>query len=299
MRARLLFALLMSAAPLGAQVTPQVAITRGWPLDRDGMVKIFNPSGSIRVIGWDRDSVAVSGSIIKGASFYGGGSRRGVKLGLEGMGPTVGGDLVVRLPAGAVVSVRGAATDITVEGLTGMVDAGCVTGLLRVLGDPRELLAEAMDGTVDILGSPRFLRAKTASGALRWLGASEEASLGSVSGSIEATQGPVGRIRIETISGDVTLDASLRPDADVVIESHSGSIDLRVAGGVPARLSVDAARVVGGPAGSASKGSPGKRPAPTTLELNGATAGASAAAITVRSFKGELRILPSRGSAPK
>ncbi len=271
---------------------PQVPFTRGWALDRDGMVKIFVPNGRIRVIGWDRDSVAVSGTISRAASPYGGGGRRGVKLGIEGTAPGIGGDITVHLPAGAIVSVRGAATDISVEGLTGGVDVGCVSGQVRITGDPRELIAEAMDGLLEIIGSPGTLRAKTASGTLRWLGHADEATLGSVGGPIEAARGPLGSVRIETISGNVTLDAALQPDADVVIESHSGSVSLRVPPGTPTRLTADAARVVGAPDGTATGPPQGKRPPPRTIVLNGATA-TSGAAITVRSFKGELTLLPA------
>ncbi len=281
-----------AAPPLDAQASEK--LVRGWPLDRDGQVKIFSPAGRIRVVGWDRDSIAVSGTIARGAPFYGGGSRRGVKFGIEGLGGpgAASGDFTVYVPATAIVWVRGAATDISVEGLTGGVDVGCVSGAVQVLGDPRELLAEAMEGTVDIVGSPGFLRAKTASGALSWRGHAQDATLGSVSGRIEALGGPAGRVRIETISGDVSVDAALARDADVVIESHSGNVELRLPSGTPTALTVDAARVVGEPRGAPTAAT-GKRPPPRTIPLNGGAAGATAT-VTVRSFKGELRLLPAR-----
>lgn len=275
-----------------------IRYARGWPLDRDGMVKMFLHSGRIRVIGWDRDSISVTGTVSRGVVPYGGGSRRAVKFGIEGNTPDSWGDLTVRVPAGAVVWVRGAATDITVSGLTGGVDVGCVTGQVRVTGDPRELTAEAMDGALEIIGSPGMLRAKTASGSLLWVGRADDATLGSVSGRIEASRGPLGRVRIETISGDITLDAALNPDADVVIESHSGSVSLRVPSGVPARLSVDAASVTGAPGRTPSAGPPGKRAPPRAIELNGATT-TIGAAITVRSFKGALILLPASDHLPR
>ncbi len=277
-----------------------VRYTRGWPLDPDGMVKMFLHSGRIRVIGWDRDSIAVTGTVSRGVVPYGGGTRRGVKFGIEGNTPDSWGDLTVRVPAGAVVWVRGAATDITVTGLTGGVDVGCVTGQVRITGDPRELTAEAMDGALEIIGSPGLLRAKTASGALSWTGQSLDATLGSVSGRIDAARGPLGRLRIETISGDVTLDASLAAQADVVVESHSGTIDLRVPAAVPAHVSVDAPSLVyDGPGRAPPPAPPGKRAPPRVLELNGATATASAASITVRSFKGAVRLTSVRAAVTK
>ena len=79
---------------------------RGWPLDRDGMVKMFLHSGRIRVIGWDRDSISVTGTVSRGVVPYGGGSRRAVKFGIEGNTPDSWGDLTVRVPAGAVAPPR-------------------------------------------------------------------------------------------------------------------------------------------------------------------------------------------------
>jgi len=270
-----------------------VALSRGWPLDRDAQVKVFNPNGRIRVIGWDRDSVAVSGSMTRGAQFFGGGSRRGVKMGIEGKGEGAGGEITVHVPSAAIVWVRGAATDITVEGLTGGVDVGCVSGQVRISGDPRELTAEAMDGGLEIIGSPGTLRAKTASGSLLWMGQAGDATLGSVSGRIQASRGPMGHVRIETISDDVTLNATLETDADVVIESHSGSVELRLASRGTTLLTVDAARVTGLPGKPPVQVPGGKRPPPRTVELSGPASGAGTAQVTVRSFKGELKLLPA------
>ncbi len=282
-----------AAPPLTAQGTaePMVKVNRGWPLDGDGLVKIFNAAGSVRVIGWDRDSVSLTGMAAKSGRIFGGGGRRGIKMGIEGdQGrATPRADFVLYVPAGAIVWVRGAATDIAVEGLTGGVDCGSVSGALRIVGSPRDLVAESMEGTIDIVGSPSILRAKTASGALRWTGQASDASLGSVTGLIEALGGPIGRVRIETISGTVRLDGALASDAAVVIESHSGDVELRFPAKAPARLEVDAARIVG----AATKGQPaptGKRVGMRTIALNAATA--SAPSVTVRTFKGEVRILP-------
>lgn len=299
----LLFGLCM-AAVVEAQVPPvpaaPIRYTRGWPLDRDGMVKMFLHSGRIRVIGWDRDSISVTGTISRGVVPYGGGSRRAVKFGIEGNTPDSWGDLTVRVPAGAIVWVRGAATDITVSGLTGGVDVGCVTGQVRITGDPRELTAEAMDGALEIIGSPGMLRAKTASGSLLWVGRADDATLGSVSGRIEASGGPLARLRIETISGDITLDAALVAQADVVIESHSGAVDLRVPSAVPTHVSIDAQRLVyDGPRRSPPTPT-GKRASPRTIELNGATpTSVTAASITVRAFKGEVRLTSPRPTVAK
>lgn len=276
-------------APVGAQET----IERGFPLSAKGSLKIFNFAGSIRIAGWDRDSIAVTGTLHAGARFFGGGGRDAIKLGIESGISTksAGGDLVVRVPATALVWVRGAATDVTVEGVIGSVDVASVGGRVQVDGAPSELIAETMDGALDITGSPGVLRAKTASGRLTWRGAGAEAALTSVSGRITAEGGPLGHARIETISGDVIVLAALRSDATVMIESHSGSVELRLPKGVPTRVMADVTQVTGAGVKPAPVVQSPKRAAPRKLDFHGAGDG-EAAEVTVRSFKGALKIVP-------
>jgi len=220
----LALALTLVAPALGAQRTEQ----RGWALSSDGMVKIFNFVGSIRVVGWDRDSVAVTATYPAGLRLFGGGDRSSLKFGIEGeqRGPEHSAALVVHLPANANLWVRGAATTVDVEGLIGIVDVGTVGGGLRVRGSPRVLTAETMNGPLEVDGSPEVFRATTATGELRWNGAARDATLSTVSGALIVSGGPLGRARISSVAGNVRLRGSLHTDGEVVIETHSGNIDV-------------------------------------------------------------------------
>lgn len=290
MRTSLLLAgvLLLGAAPLATPLAAQRQVTRGWPLDPDGAVKIHNYVGRVRIVGWDRDSVAVTGTVPARLALFGGGDRSGVKLAVDGeqRGAADSAVLEVRVPAGADVWVRGAATDIEVHGLIGTVDVGTVGGRVLVAGSPRNLTAETMEGALTIHGSPETLRAKTAGGPLEWEGRASEAHLVSVSGRIHVTGGPFERARIESITGAVRVQGSLRTDGRLTIETHSGQVDLHLPRNAPVRLDVDAASVSGTgivtrvrPAGGTPGGAQefafnlGKPPAP-------------APHVTVRSFKG-------------
>jgi hypothetical protein len=287
----LLTALLGAALALSAAGAQQ-PIDRRFALSATGFVKMYNFTGSIRVVGWDKDSVVVAGTMARGMRFFGGGSREAVKLGVEGegSGADATADLVVHVPATANVWVRGAATTITVEGLIGTVDIGSVAGAVRITGAPRELLAETMDGTLEIVGSPGVLRAKTATGALRWRGGGAEATLTSVSGEVTTEGGSLGRARVETVSGNVLLLGALRPDASVTVESHSGSVTLRVPRDVPMRLTADVVSISGvGIAGKATAPA-GRRSDPRLLEYNKPKPGGRAAEVSVRSFKGAMEL---------
>src|SRR5207253_1584447 len=63
--------LTVALALLGRQAMAQARVDQRWPLDPGGSVRIVSPFGRIRVLGWDVDSVAVSGRLDAGAGrFY-------------------------------------------------------------------------------------------------------------------------------------------------------------------------------------------------------------------------------------
>lgn len=284
-------AVAVAARPGGAQrpAATQQTIQRGWPLAPDGSVKIHNLVGRVRIVGWDRDSVAVNGTVPATLRFYGGGGRSGVKLGVEGdqHGEASAAVLTVRVPATANVAVRGASTDIEVEGLLGTVDLATVSGRLHATGSPRALTVETMDGALTVLGSPEVLRARTASGALVWEGTAREATLTTVDGPVRVSQGPLERARVETISGRITVNATLQAAADLSIQTHGGSIDLTLGAGTPIHISADAARISGDHISVTERrgAQPGE---PRVIELNTGVTGVIPARVTIRSFKGHL-----------
>ena len=130
--------LLLLPAPLLAQSR---TVERGWRLASDGAVRVFNMSGPTRVVGWDRDSVAVTATLAAGERLEGGGAAAGVKMFVDVPDESRPGGttLVLRVPARARVWVKGAADPVEVGGVTGGLDLYPVGRAIRVSGAPREL----------------------------------------------------------------------------------------------------------------------------------------------------------------
>ena len=79
-----LLPVLAALVALPAALAAQQGVARGLAVDAAAAIRIVNLTGRTVVRGWDADSVAVSGTIAPGgASFYMGGGRRGVKVGVE------------------------------------------------------------------------------------------------------------------------------------------------------------------------------------------------------------------------
>ncbi len=280
---RLSLLLVLSVAATAGSQEP---IARAWPLDPDGVVKIWNSAGSVRVIGWDKDTVSVTGTAPAG-SFYGGGARTGVKLGVESAsaGATdAKSDIVVRLPARARISVRSTVADVEVTAFAGQVDANTIGGRLTIQGTPTEIRAETMNGDLEVTASPAYLRLKTATGRVKWTGGSEDVLISTISGQLTISGGPVNRGRFESLDGNIRFESAVAMRGAIEFDTHSGSVDLVLPKSSNAELSVSALS-------GNLLGKPFKRGDRAGTAIESATVGSrgfSGTAISVRSFKGRV-----------
>jgi len=219
----------------------QQAVSRGWALNAEGAVKVFGDAGSIRIIGWERDSVTVTGTVASISSFFSGGDRNGVKMGIEtNSGPSKPSDLVVHVPARARVWVRSASANVDIRTFSGALDISTVGGTVHIQSTPTELRAESMNGTLDVTASPAYLRLKSATGAILWNGSSDDVGIITVSGRVVVNAGRVHRARVESIDGDIRFGAGFAAKSTLEIDTHSGNVTLAIAKGSSATFEVSA-----------------------------------------------------------
>ena len=223
----------LSAILLLASTLPaQTKVNRGIHLDADGAVRIYNLGGSVRVTGWNRDSVVVRGSLGKGSSLHMGGGSKGIKMFVEDAdernpAPAI---LEVSVPMGAKVWVKTATAGIDLSGVSGSLDLYVVSGAIKVTGDPADVNAEAIDGSIRIDGSPAWLRAKSASGDVVFVGKSADITLSTVSGNITARGSRFEKAKFETVTGKISFDGSFERGGLTTFDTHSGTVDLGVSG---------------------------------------------------------------------
>src|SRR5204862_3028412 len=194
-----------------------------WPFDSDGSVRIVNPAGRIRVIGWDVDSLAVSGRGPGRLAAAGTVSVR--KLVVTGRA-----ELEVHVPRGARVWVKSASADIDVVGVDGTLDLNSVAGAIHVVGTPADVTAETMDGPVELAGGSGRARVKTVSGAILLRCASVDLGASTLSGTIVVRaagwqRGGTGvqRGKFESVTGDVRFDGELGRGAGGSSASPTGT----------------------------------------------------------------------------
>ena len=275
----------------------RVAVERRYAMAPDASIRVAGAISSLRIIGWERDSLVITGTVPVGWRFDGGvaaapsGPSRGAKFYVEGatdVSPTAAA-LEVRVPTRARVWAKSGSADMDVSGVTGGLDLNIVGGSVTVQGTPRELNIESMDGAVRVQAGASWLRVKTATGNVDVRGGSEDAGVSTVSGTVRVSDGRYERGKLETVTGDVIYEGEVANKGSVDITTHSGAIELRL----PPRpsLELDAVTVTG----TIENGVTSSRPIPGRegrgMEL-GFSSGSGDTRIVVRSFKGNVALKP-------
>jgi hypothetical protein len=281
-------ALVTIAADLHAQRTVEIrrAVTASASL------RVTGAFAELRIRGWNKDSVVITGTVPNDARFDGGfmssaaGPAPGAKFYLETAAGTPAGNLEMRVPAGARIWAKSGSATIDVAGVTGGLDLNIIGGSVHVVGNPHELTVESMDGNVTIDGMPAWARLKTATGDVALTGGSEDAGLTTISGAIHAT-GQFERLRLSSVTGGVEFNGAVVAGGSLDIDTHSGAIDLRVGSKMSADF--DIATIAGTIENRLTD-----RPAIPGREGRGQEIGFSTgpggARIYVRSFKGNVRL---------
>ena len=293
-RTRILLALLLLGAvtPAGAQT--RVDIRR--PATPTVSVRLSGTFSGLRIIGWDLDSIALTGAVSAGNRLEGGplnaaGPVQGMKFFIETAdGAATGNKLELRVPRRARVWIKTGSADIDCESVTGGLDLNVVGGSVKVTGKPRELIVESMDGSISVNGEVEYGRLKTATGDITMTGSGSDLSFSTVSGTITMTNrvNPLERARFESVTGPVTFAGDVVRGGDLRFDTHSGSIDLRLAAN--AAVEIDAATMTG----TIENQWNGRR-AIAGREGRGMELGTgSGARIQIRSFKGNVRLTAAK-----
>lgn len=288
MRRLIALALLVMTA---MSASGQSKVNRGIALDATGAVRVYNLTGSVKITGWNRDSVALRAALGKGDVIHMGGTRSGMKMFVEGMDDRnpEPADLELMVPTRAKVWVKTATAGIEVRDFTGSLDLYVVSGEIRVTGNPTDVSAEAIDGSITITGLPDWVRAKSASGNVTFKGTTSDITATTVSGKVDITGKQFEKAKFETVTGSIRFAGVFERGGLATFDSHSGSIEIGMP--VNAGADIDAVSI----AGTISNKLSSKRPVAGRYgrgaELNGSV-GEGGTRLVVRSFKGPITFLP-------
>ncbi len=218
------FALAAFALRLKAQQQP-----RGFPATADVVMRVYVPKGKVSIRTWTRDSIAISGTMGKNASFFGGGDRAHVKLGIEPLrvnDPTLpSAEFEVTVPRGARLWVKMIDGELSVTGTTTELEAYAVTGRITVRDVAGVTSIESIDAPVEVFGAKGDLRVRGSKGGVRLDDVSGTVSVGTISGPVALTRFRADA-RVETIGGEVSYAGGALPGALLDVQTHNGAITL-------------------------------------------------------------------------
>jgi len=275
-----------------ASAQSQQAVETRRAVTATASVRVSGTFAELHIRGWNKDSVAITGTVPNDAHFGGGfltpagGASPGAKFFLESPTGVPSGVLELRVPVGARVWAKAGSATIDAEGVTGGLDLNVIGGSVHVTGSPHELTIEAMDGAITVEGAPPWARLKTASGDVTLGAGSEDAAVTTVSGNVRVA-GKYERLRLSSVTGPVAFNGDIVHGGSLDIDTHSGTVDLRFAPKLSA--DVDIATMSGQIENAFNKRAPiaGREGRGQELAF---MAGNGGARVYVRSFKGNVKL---------
>jgi hypothetical protein len=266
--------LALAHTPLEAQR----AVELGRRARPDGTVKISAPAGSIRIVGWERDSVAVTGTLGPRAESVDLKVEDGAtRIAVLGDRSTAEGRLEIRVPRNSYVAARTGSAELVVSDVWEGVDLGSETGRIRVSGALRSVHVESAGGPVVIDAATKIVRVETVGGPVTVTRAAGFTDLSTVSGDIELAGRNLSQVRVTSVTGNVRFAGSLDDNAlSVFFESHAGAVELALPANASGEFEVTSVK-----GGFVNEFGPSK----PAFSL-----GRGGARVIIRSFKGTVTI---------
>ncbi len=287
-------ALLAFAAPVFAG-TP---INETRKVDADARIEVVNVRGAVSVTTWDRDEVAVTGTLgdgSKGLEVDGSGSRLSIRVqsaersgwGWFGSSGRMEDSILdVKVPRRAELKIEVVSAEVAVSGTEGrLVDVDSVSGRVRVDGKPRELELGSVSGSIEADVTSDRLQAETVSGEIRARGAIQRLKFESVSGSISAQSTGYREFNASSVSGDIAIGGKLADDGRLDSETMSGDVRVQLTADASARIHAETfSGRIRSDVGTV------KQPEYGPGRSLDATLGGGAARITIETFSGDIDI---------
>jgi DUF4097 and DUF4098 domain-containing protein YvlB len=238
--------LLLAVAGSAAAGSP---INETHKADANARIDVSNIKGTVTVSGWDRDEVAVSGSLGDGAkelAIDGTADHHVIKVqppdkqgwfswGADSrMGDTL---LDLKVPRGAEMKIEVVSADVALTGVGGrLLDVNSVSGKVRLDSDAKEVEIDSVSGNIDLTGKAERGHLETVSGNIRARGLGGTLKFETVSGDVDAENGDYRELSAGTVSGDINLRGKPAKDARVDVETMSGDVHLYVPSDLSAHL---------------------------------------------------------------
>jgi DUF4097 and DUF4098 domain-containing protein YvlB len=201
----------------------------------NGTVTVGNVAGSVRISGWDRAQVEVTGQLgahVERVDVLRENNRTVIRVVLpRNASRDSEANLTVRVPKASDLETSTVSADVTVADVNGSQRLKSVSGTVQVRAMRGAIEVNTLSGDVELNGSTppqrASLRISTVSGDVEVERGAGSVEVTTVSGNIGLALDPVTGARARSTSGDIELTGSLARNAALDAESISGDIEIR------------------------------------------------------------------------
>ncbi len=217
---------LASAAPLAAQTRASIDTT--FRFNAEGRVALHLLSGEARISTWDRNEIRIVASTERGTlvpEF----SAQAVRLEVRSVDRQMGRTRYeVTVPARALVTTRGVSASVTASGLRNDVSIQTVSGSIDLSDTQGNAELETVSGRIALREHSGNATVSSVSGGIGIESLRGALDARTVSGRVRADRAVLSSLRYKAVSGDLDFSGSLEAGGRNEIDTHSGSVALRV-----------------------------------------------------------------------
>ena len=261
--------------------------------ESDGTVMVEIISGSITVAGWDKNEIAVSGTLgddVERLEFDVDGNKTEISVKIpEGRGKRdVDAELEIYVPKRSSLSIETISAPIDIAKVSGDIEAQSVSGSVDVIGIGGSAEIETVSGGIEVKGNLENAELASVSGSIDVKGVSGRVEAATTSGSIKVNESDLEYLELESVSGSVEYSGSVHQSGSYELNSFSGSVKMVLSGTVNASFDMESfsgsiENEFGKEPEKSSKFTP-----ETTLSF---TMGKGGADISIETFSGSIHLL--------
>lgn len=137
-------------------------------------------------------------------------------------------DIELLVPRAVRLVIHCATGDVSVSDVTGDVEVHGRSGDIHTRALGGRAILETLTGDIRVTDGVGDLRVTTVSGDLTANGIRGAIDILSTSGSVVLLGDRIVRAQIEAVSGDISFDGAIGPNARVQLTTHSGDVSLRI-----------------------------------------------------------------------
>lgn len=211
----------------------------------DGTVHISNIAGEVKVNGWSRNEVEVTGELgrnVEELIFERDGNRVTIKVKVpRNGGRGIESDLHIQVPEASSLDVGTVSADINVSDVRGEQRLNTVSGDINTENFGSDLAIEAVSGDIEVAGqqSDTETDVNTVSGDITLFRIAGSVEAETVSGDLIIDEGSFDRVTANAVNGDILFQAGLRDGGRFQAETVNGSVDVSLTEDVAGRFEID------------------------------------------------------------